>query len=466
MVNAMNEKAGIYWQQGMFLQPQHFQQSDLHQQFQRKPSLESSQPHFWGIGELTLATAAIANQRIELQSAHVLFPDRIYVEYPGNAVVAQRAFTMEQFQGDKPLTVYLGLRRLHATEPNVTTVGELGDAALASTRYASTYASDEVPDLYSNAPPAQVHSLMFVLRIFLESELETLQDYELVPIASLVRDGSLVRLVEDFVPPCYALSGSQSLKQQIRDIRDELAGRARQLQAYKSPGGMQRAGLDAADLVFLLGLRTMNRFSPQLQHLSEDENLHPWAVYGVLRQLVGELSSFSERFNMFGEADDGTAGVPPYDHRQIGRCFARAHALISHMLNEITVGAEFIVQLKLEGQQYLGELPKRLFGEHNRFYLLIHSDASREAIAQGVLKDARLGPTGDMPKLLSLALPGLELIHLPVAPQGLPRRPNSHYFRIEQISRQWESVTQDGLLSLVWLDAPADLRADIAVVRR
>jgi len=462
----MNEKAGIYWQQGMFLQPQHFQQSDLHQQFQRKPALENLQPHFWGVGELALSSGAVANMRIEVQSARVLFQDRSYVEYPGNAVIAGRAFTADMVEGDRPVTVYLGLRRLHATDSNVSTVGELSEAALASTRYATTYAAEEVPDLYSNAPPAQVRSLMFVARIFFESELESLQDYELVPIACLVRDGSLIRLVDDFVPPCYALSGSQALQQQIRDVRDELAGRARQLQAYKRAGDMQLGGLDTTDLVFLLGLRTMNRFSPQLQHLSEDDNLHPWAVYGVLRQLVGELSSFSERFNMFGEADDGTAGVPPYDHRQIGRCFARAHALISYMLNEITVGAEFIVQLKPEGQFQVGELPKRLFSEHNRFYLLIHSEASREAIAQGVTRDARLGPTGEMAKLLSLALPGLELIHLPVAPQGLPKRPNSHYFRIEQISRQWESITRDGLVALFWIDAPADLRAEIAVVRR
>src|SRR5690349_527155 len=145
--HTMNEKAGIYWQQGMFLQPQHFQQSDLHQQFQRKPTLENGQPHFWGVGELSLSTGAIANLRIEVQSARVLFPDRSYVEYPGNAVMAARAFTADMVEGDKPVTVYLGLRRLHASDANVTTVGELGDAALASTRFATTHAAEEVPDL-------------------------------------------------------------------------------------------------------------------------------------------------------------------------------------------------------------------------------------------------------------------------------------------------------------------------------
>jgi len=462
----MNDKAGIYWHQGMFLQPQHFQYAELHQAFQRRPMLQSTQPHFWGVGELTISAAAIANQRIELQSARLLFPDHSYVEYPGNALVAGRSFTIDQVEVDKPQMVYLGLRRLQPSQDNVSTVAQLGDAALASTRFATTHGAQEVADLFSDAPPAPLRSLTLVLRIFFESELDTLQDYELLPIACLVRDGGLVRLVEDHVPPCYALSGSQPLQQRIRDLRDELAGRARQLQAYKSPREGQRAGIDASDMVFMLGLRTVSRFSALLQHLSEDANLHPWGVYGVLRQLVGELSAFSVRFNMFGETEDGAAGVPPYDHRRIGWCFARAHGLISHMLNEITVGAEFIVPLKPEGQFHLGELPKRLFGEHNRFYLVVHSGVPPEMVALGIAKDARLGPTGEMGKLISLALPGLELIHLPVAPQGLPKRVNSHYFRIEQVSRQWESIARDGLVALFWIDAPTDMRAEIAVVRR
>ena len=71
-----------------------------------------------------------------------------------------------------------------------------------------------------------------------------------------------------------------------------------------------------------------------------------------------------------------------------------------------------------------------------------------------------------MPGLIAHALPGLELIHMATAPQGLPRRSYSYYFRIEQISQQWEVVEREGAVALYWLDAPDDLKAEIVVLRR
>jgi type VI secretion system protein ImpJ len=72
----------------------------------------------------------------------------------------------------------------------------------------------------------------------------------------------------------------------------------------------------------------------------------------------------------------------------------------------------------------------------------------------------------EMQGLIAHALPGLELIHMAVAPQGLPRRSYSFYFRIEQVSQQWEIVEHEGTISLHWLDAPEDLKAEIVVLRR
>jgi Uncharacterized protein conserved in bacteria len=41
----MEEKKEVYWHQGMFLQPQHFQIADAHQQFRQKPLYEAGTPH-------------------------------------------------------------------------------------------------------------------------------------------------------------------------------------------------------------------------------------------------------------------------------------------------------------------------------------------------------------------------------------------------------------------------------------
>ena len=463
----MKHTGAIYWHQGMFLQPQHLQLAERVQMLQHKPVTQSGLPHFWGAGELTLSAAAVANHRIEIQSATLLFPDQTYIEYPGNAVIAERSFDGAQVASDRPLRVYLGLRRFNPDSGNVNVAADFADSSSAGTRYAATWRADDVSDLYGDGPTAQVRSLMHVVRVFFEHELNTLQDYELIPIATLHSDGSSIRLSDDYVPPCYTLTGSPALQQEVKDFRDELAGRARQLQAYKRPQDGQRMGGDGgADVALLLALRSLNRFCPLLQHVCEDVRVHPWHVYGLLRQVVGELSSFSERFNMFGEAEDGSPGLPAYDHRDLRRCFARAHQLISHLLNEITVGAEFIVPLVPEGHLHTGVLPKRFFTEHNRFYLMVHSPLGLDEVSRAVSADARLGPTEEMPKLISLALPGLELIHLATAPRGLPKRADAHYFRIEQISRQWEAIERDGQIALAWVDAPEDLRADIVVVRR
>ncbi len=462
----MDDKQGIYWHQGMFLQPQHFQTADLHHQFQLTPIHEGGLPHFWGVGELDLVPAAVANRSLEVASAKLLFPDRSYVEYPGNCVIKTRSFDTDWVEGDKPFMVYLGIRKFSATEKNVSIVSSLAEAGAAPTRYATLSTPPEMADLYSDGPAAQVRTLLHVVKVFFEGELDKLEDYSLIPIARLVRDGDAVKLSESFIPPCYNLSGSNALLRLIKDIRDELTGRARQLQEYKSPREMQKAEFDASYMVFLLALRSLNRASPYLYHLTETRQVHPWLAYGAMRQLIGELSSFSERFNMLGEAEDGTPGLPAYDHTDIGKCFERSRSMVSHLLNEITVGPEFLTVLEYRDGYHVGQLPRNFFGQRNRFYLVIRTEHDVDWVVDAVQRDARLAALAEMPGLIAHALPGLELIHMAAAPQGLPRRSYSYYFRIEQMSQQWEVVEREGSVALYWLDAPADLKAEIVVLRR
>ncbi|OYO27940.1 type VI secretion system baseplate subunit TssK [Janthinobacterium sp. PC23-8] len=459
----MDDKQAIYWHQGMFMQPQHFQIADLHGQFRNKPLMEAGLPHFWGVGALSLSAAAVANRTIEIEQAQLLFGERSYIEYPGNAAIAPRSFDSSWVEGDKPFTVYLGLKKLSAQEPNATLAASLHEAAGATTRYASLDNPPEVQDLYSDGPVAQVRTLLHVLKVFFESEVAQLGGYDLIPVARLVREGDSIRLDDKFIPPCYAMSGSPVLLRVVKDVRDELAGRARQLQEYKSPGELQKAEFDASYIVFLLALSALNRASPYLYHLTETPQVHPWLAYGALRQLVGELSSFSERFNMLGEAADGKPGLPPYDHVDLHHCFARAHALISSLLNDITVGPEFLAVLQYQDGQHVCALPHNFFDRRNRFYLVVRSEHDP---VDTLLRDARLATGEDIPGLIAHALPGLELIHMATAPQGLPRRAHSYYFRIEQVSQLWYAVERQGSIALQWPDAPADMKAEIVVLRK
>ncbi len=450
----------------MFLQPQHFQLADLHMRFRLKPLLEVGLPYCWGISQLDIAPQALADRTFELRSVRLLLKDGTYVEYPGNAVIKPRGFDLAWKDPNKPFRVYLAIKKPSLTGLNVAVVHDLRDGADMNVRCLTTHDAEEFPDLYSDGPVAEVKGLSYVVRVLWEDELVNLTDYEVFPAALLERNQDTIRQVSRFIPPSHSLNGSKALYDVVKEIRDEISARAHQLEQYKSPREMQKAEFDASYMVFLLALRTLNRYTPLLHHYLESPHVHPWVIYGVLRQLIGELSSFSERCNMLGEFVDGTLALPSYDHLDLGHCLFAARAIISQLLNEITVGPDFLALLEPRERYLVADLPKRFFDSRNRFYLVLRSESGTDALVDSFQSSAKLAALDDLPTLIRRALPGVELIHMPVAPQGLPRRSYSFYFRIDTVSKWWEKVEKNGNIALDWPDAPHDLKAELVVLRR
>ena len=59
----------VMWTEGMFLQPQHFQQQDRHSARQLDARLSCASPWNWGFASLVLDDAALLQGRVALASA-------------------------------------------------------------------------------------------------------------------------------------------------------------------------------------------------------------------------------------------------------------------------------------------------------------------------------------------------------------------------------------------------------------
>jgi type VI secretion system protein ImpJ len=219
-------------------------------------------------------------------------------------------------------------------------------------------------------------------------------------------------------------------------------------------------------MVYLLALRSLNRYIPLLFHLTESQQVHPWAVYALLRQLIGELSCFSERVNVMGELEDGTRLLSGYDHRDIWGCYSAAQGLVTQLLDEITAGPEYVMQLVYDGTYYTTELTPAIFAGRNRFYLVLETEADPKSLLESVETVAKLGSRESLPILIARALPGIKVEHLPVPPQELPRRSKSVYFQIDHHGEQWAHVEKGNNLALYWDAAPEDLKVELMVVGR
>lgn len=461
----MDSRQGIFWHQGLFLQPQHFQYLEQHQAFARQVLTRLTGPYPWGVEQIEISETAISNAMVELRSFRALLPDQTYLEYPGNVYVAARSFDKVWTDPDKPLHVYLALRRLSPAIPNVTVVDTMSQASAVTSRFASISNPASVRDIFADATEALVPTVLYVARLVFHDELEKLEDYDVLPLAVLSRDGEKISLLNSFVPPVTLLTASPRLISLVRDIRDDMLGRLRRLEEYKSPRGINAEDLDVNFLMMMQAVQVLNRHVPALNHLIEAPGVHPWLVYGQLRQCVGELSTFSHRLDVFGRFSDADLGLPSYDHANLGQCFQVAKDLVSKLLTEIAVGPEFHITLLLRDGIYVSEIPAEFFAERNRFYLVLQSVEALEVPVPELLGSARVASPDVISDLVDYALPGIELLELPGPPQGLPRRGDSRYFRIEQLSEGWERVQDDEALAFYWPEAPQDLRVVVVVTK-
>jgi type VI secretion system protein ImpJ len=273
----------LFWHQGLFLQPQHLQLADLHMQSLMTPVYRYLCPHPWGVGEAEIQTAALNNRSFNLLSGNFIFPDMTYVSVPDNGIIEARSFDEAWVEGGRPFAVYIGIKKWNDSGENVTVSSHLSNLGNVNTRFVT------------------VQRLYHLVKIFWETEKDQLGEYDLIQVAQLERIGEGVALSEKFIPPVITVKSSDLLLRLILDIRNQIESRGRQLESFKRERGIHTAEFSARDTVYLLALRSLNRYIPFLEHILGASHAHPWNVYGTLRQIVGELSAFSEKFNVLGE---------------------------------------------------------------------------------------------------------------------------------------------------------------------
>ncbi len=456
----------LFWHQGLFLQPQHLQLADLHVQSLLTPVYRYLCPYPWGVGELEIQAAALDNRTFNLLKGNLIFPDMTFVAMPGNAIIEARSFDEAWVEGGQPFTVYIGMKKWNESGENVTVLPRLSDLAEVNTRFVTPVDPEETRDLHQNGPAAQVQRLYHVLKVFWETEKDQLGEYHLIPVAQLERMGERVALSEKFIPPSLTIKSSEILLRLLTDIKDQIASRGRQLESYKRDRGIHTAEFGARDTVYVLALRSLNRYIPLLEHALASNHVHPWTVYGVLRQIIGELSAFSEQVDVMGQMADGSRSMLDYDHRNLGECFAGASAMITQLLDEITAGPEYVIQLLYDGTYYAAELLPAIFEGRNRFYLVFETETDPQSVLQALGTISKLSSRESLPLLIAQALPGIKMEHLSDPPQELPRRARAIYCQVDHHSDQWAQVQKGQNIALYWDTAPEDLKVELMVVGR
>ncbi|HJU11852.1 MAG TPA: type VI secretion system baseplate subunit TssK [Candidatus Binataceae bacterium] len=451
----------LFWGQGLLLQPQHFQQQDEYHDSHLHYLLRMFSPFCWGVNSLRINEAALENFILEVENCEILTFDGTLLRFgadlqPSTARLTPRSFEREFDPSGKPLSVFLGVPRLRPGEGNLGGVdGRRDQNSGVQTRY--VLEESEVPDLSAgNDHTCQIQYLVHDAKLLFDVAAERTQEYELVKIAELIRspDGKGGTLSNRYIPPCISVKSSLALERIIREIRELLTAKGRELGSYPV-GGRQGVQLATRDVGQALVVQVLNRYIPLFHHYLESGRIHPESMYALMRQVVGELSTFSQTVSVLG-ARDGDEGLPHYQHTQLWPCFSMAAERIRQLLDELTTSPIGDVLLKHDGEFFSAALGPEFFDGDNRYYLAIRSPLPPDDLYKQLQNTGKITSREDMGRLQTSALFGLRIEVLQSAPEELAMRAHYRFFLVNQSSDHWQKIRQRGNIAVYSTALPPD----------
>jgi type VI secretion system protein ImpJ len=436
----------VVWQEGMFLRAQHFQQQDRHLEQLLRAALAAAHPYPWGVAELAIDRDLLATGRFALATAAGLFEDGTPFAIPGDADHPPPLDLPETVRNG---VVYLALP---VRQPGTVEVAQ-GEGAVPGRYGVHPF---EAYDTHSGSPqPAELLVGRLRLRYLLETDDRA--GYVCLPLARVteVTPDRRVILDDRFMPPALFCAATPPLAGLFAELSGMMHQRGEALAArLSSPGA--RGVADVSD--FLL-LQAVNRWQKLLAHWAEAPRVHPIEVYRALVQMAGEFATFTE-------ATRRPNTYPPYRHADLQRSFAPVLADLRRSLSAVLEQTATAIPLQERRQGVrVGAITDRAILQTSNFVLAAQADVAGEALRQLFPSQAKIGAVEHIRELVNVALPGIALRALPVAPRQIPFHAGAVYFELDRNSAHWQQMQSSGGFAIhVSGDFP-NLRLELWAIR-
>lgn len=421
----------VVWSEGMFLRAQHFQQQDRWTEKLVKAATRELVKFPWGVSRLAINEQLLSNGLFALSSARGVMPDGTVFEAPG-PVDLPPALRLEE--GTKNVLVYLCLPMQQAGLAEVggeTTPGR-------SIRYARQ--KYEVQDTNEGS---SISALLEVGRLrlnFLLSD-EELAGYDRIAVARIVevRQDQSVVLDDTFIASATNCAAQLQLENIVTEILGIMSHRAEAI-ADRMGDPSIRGTAEVSDFQFL---QVLNRNEAVFRHHRENlAALHPETLYVLCAQLAGELSTFTK------ERRRGSV-FPGYRHVDLRGSFDPVLADLRESLSSVLERSA--VEIPLDERKHgvrVGTITDRNLLLGSGFVLAVRSDMPSEALRSTLPRQIKVGPVERIAELVNVALPGIAVRPLPVAPRQLPYRPGTSYFELDKDGPLWKQLSTSGAIAL------------------
>ncbi len=421
----------VMWTEGMFLQPQHFQQQDRFNARQVEGRITATQPWAWGLSSLQIDDAALLQGRVAVVGARGVLPDGLAFAIPGDDP-APPALEVPADARDQLVVLAVSMSRPGVAESDV-------ESAAGSTPPRFRAADVDVADIHASSlreAPLQVGRLN--LRLMLARDAS--EGYATVGVARIVerRADGRVTLDSQYVPPLLHAPAHLVLDGYLREVHGMLHQRGEALGGRLAQPG--RAGI--GEITDFLLLQVVNRHQPLFAHLQRLPVLHPERLYELCLGLAGELSTFREARR--------PVAYPEYRHDDLASCFRAVMADLRQSLSMVL--EQTAIPIDLQDRKFgvrVALLPDVELQRSATFVLAVNAQMPGDALRTRFPAQVKIGPAERIRDLVNLQLPGVTLRALPVAPRQIPYHAGFTYFELETRGNElWKQLETSGGLAM------------------
>ena len=417
----------VVWSEGMHLGPHHFQTQSRYFEDTLWFLNSNLRQDPWGFLHYSIDTEALSNGLAILNFASGILPDGLIFDLPDCDSVPEAAQLKSLFAStDSEIVLHL------AIPPRQDQGLDCDLSGGPSARYGAvqrTLRDDAIGQGENNVSFARKNLVLL-------SQAQLSEGAVSFPIARIFRDGKGGFASDpDFIPPCLRISACEGLVLILHRLVQAIDEKVISTRSMRLSSGGFELGTSALDVANYWFLHALCSSLPALRHHLLDRRSHPEEVYRDLARLAGALSTFA--------LESAKDEIPPYRHRELTSTFKEMDALIRRYLEVVAPSNSVTLQFrKAENYIYAAEVKDERCLRRARWIFGLRSPVAESLILRQTPRLVKVCSAEGVAKLVQRALPGLELLHLPVPPAALHAQADMHYFSISLSGACWQHILQ------------------------
>jgi type VI secretion system protein ImpJ len=421
----------VVWGEGLFLQPQHLQQQERYLERLIRSSTAGLAPFSYGLTQLEIDTDLLMLGKFGIRAAAGLLPDGTPFSIPADV---DRPRPLDLPETLRNATLFLVLP---ARQP-----GAIDTAPAEQTETAARFALAEHQATDTNAGYQSIATVpVGKLRLRFAFESDSRSGHVALGLARVVevRPDRSVVLDEAYIPPLLISGVSGVLAGFVVWLQGALQQRAEALAGRLS----ETASRGAGEMGDYLLLQVCNRYEPLIAHLAAAiGQIHPESLYRTLLSLAGELATFTE-------SRKRPSAFPPYRHDDLQATFRPVMTALRQALSAVL--EQTAIPIPLLEKKFgirVGRITDSSLVTSATWVLVVKAQVPAETLRRGFPNQVKIGPVEQIRELINVALPGIAVSALPVAPRQLPYYAGRSYFELDRSGPYWAALARSSGIAI------------------